>query len=218
MNSPLSTNRQCGNFNHVVSLGCHCQPAHQIRRVLNIDRAHVFDWLISPHRSIRLTFESRFSRFFARSRLQRNENNRVIDTTTGLQFFHNFSESEFIDKKDEELSSKYRELISRMRDLLEDTAPALFVRQQSSVSAPIESALDLVRVLTAAAPQLPFTLLYITPEGVIEPLPRDTPHIIYRTIAYPPSSAWTGDDLAWERVHQKAIHYQPGCPLEGRNS
>ena len=105
-----------------------------------------------------------------------------------------------------------------MRDLLEDTAPALFVRQQSSVSAPIESALDLVRVLAAAAPQLPFTLLYITPEGVIEPLQRDTPHIIYRIIAYPPSSAWTGDDLAWERVLQEAIRYVPGCSLKGETA
>src|SRR5262245_21977672 len=94
-------------FDDVVSLGRACQPAHQIRRGLGVETAHVFDWVITPDATLRTLVESRLEGFFARERLQMGPEDCVIDTVTDVRFQHEFPAGADIDEKYAEHAPRY---------------------------------------------------------------------------------------------------------------
>src|SRR3954467_2599189 len=66
-----------GQYDDVVSLGRACQPCHQIRRVLGITSAQVFDWLITTDQGLVTLVESGLDGFFALERLGRGTSGMV---------------------------------------------------------------------------------------------------------------------------------------------
>ncbi len=196
-------------YKHVVSLGAHCQPAHQIRRITQNETAHVFDWIISPHHGVTRVLKDRFDGFFDRSRLVRNPQNRVVDRESGLQFLHDFQETEEIDSAYLEKREKYNHLVHRFLHLLAGTESVLFVRQHSESEKARERAIELSETIASAAPQLPFSLLYLTPLLPGTPTDWSDGRVIFRTMPRPETRLWTGDDNAWDKALSDPLSVEP---------
>ena len=78
-----------------VSLGCDCQPAHQINLIQNASAAHFFDWLGSPIVGVSSLIGADFDGVLQAKNLhpyvRENIVYAVIDTKFGLDFSHDFS-------------------------------------------------------------------------------------------------------------------------------
>lgn len=58
-------------FDHIISLGGHCQTAYQIRRFFSIEQAHMMDWWVTPSFGLVKLLEEKFSNIF-------NEKNMIV--------------------------------------------------------------------------------------------------------------------------------------------
>ena len=78
-----------------VSLGCDCQPAHQINLIQDARAAHFFDWLGSPLAGVSRLLESDFDGVLLEKNLhpyvRENIVYAVVDTQFGIDFSHDFS-------------------------------------------------------------------------------------------------------------------------------
>lgn len=81
---------------NLIGFGCSCQPAYQIRRFTGIEKAHFFDWLITPMKSIGkvlLDFDpDHFLNINQPGGLPIVDHGiRVLDSHSGVKFQHEFS-------------------------------------------------------------------------------------------------------------------------------
>ncbi|MBU9167669.1 DUF1796 family putative cysteine peptidase [Burkholderia gladioli] len=123
-------------FDHIISLGGHCQTAYQIRRHFGVDKAYPLDWWVTPTVALVRLFESGFAHIF------QEENMRIVDENTGpavmcshygLMHYHDFDEAKIngiyspylVRTKCATNNSKFAYLMTR---LLNVSGRVLFVR------------------------------------------------------------------------------------------
>lgn len=123
-------------FDHIISLGGHCQTAYQIRRYFNIDTAYPFDWWVTPTVALVDLFESGFANLF------REENMKIVQEETGpavmcshygIMHYHDFDEAKIngvynpylVRSKCNANNSKYSYLVKK---LISISGRVLFIR------------------------------------------------------------------------------------------
>lgn len=186
-----------GRFEQIVSLGRACQPAHQIRRLFGVERAHVFDWVITPDEGLRTSIEMGLKHFFLRDRLIVGPENCIVDAMTDVRFLHEFPEARLDEHSYAEHAARFSTLVARWRELMRSNRRVLFVRQHAWNPDPRLSALKLRDALDVAAPALDYTLLYLTEQDAP---PWNESRIVNMRLRQTEPYDWRGDDQAWSAL------------------
>ena len=207
---------RAGRYPLTVSLGRGCQPAYQIRRVLGISRAQVFDWILTLDAGLAALIESNLEGFFARDRLGPDPEGRIIDLPTGTKFFHEFPVGCDFYAKHAEHAGRYAMLAERWLGLLRSRGPVLFVRQHGWDPDPRATAARLRQAIGMRAPRLRFAILYLTGDPADE-APWGLNGVINRHLPQPEPYDWRGDDVAWERLLKDAVRRFKGELRGGRS-
>lgn len=76
-------------FGAVISLGANCQAAYQIRRVLGVEVAYVFDWLVISPSAAAEAIRADFRVPLGADRLELRHDH-ILDRPTGTRFVHDF--------------------------------------------------------------------------------------------------------------------------------
>ena len=188
----------------VVSLGRACQPAHQIRRILGITAAQVFDWIITTDQGLVALIEANLDGFFTPDRLVRDPKVGMVDLPTGTKFLHEFPKGSDVSAQHAEHAGRYAMLVRRWCTLLASDEHVLFVRQHGWDPESRAAAVRLRQAIRRQAPRLPFTILYLTSDPIDE-VSWHEEGIINRYLPQPKPYHWKGDDAAWERLLGEAL-------------
>lgn len=184
-------------FDEIVSLGRACQPAYQIRRIFGAERAHVFDWVITPDQGLRASIDAGLDQFFERDRLVVGASQCVVDRITDVRFLHEFPSKSVSDAEFTENVGRYALLIDRWRELMASNQRVLFVRQHAWEEDARVSALMLRETLDRAGPSLDYEILYLTEED--EPAWNEA-RIVNHRLHQPEPYDWRGDNAAWSAL------------------
>ena len=186
-------------YDHVISLGRGCQPAYQIRRILGIETAYPFDWILTTDLGLLALIETRLDGFFSRDRLGVAKNGLIVDLPTETQFAHEFPTGTDFDSRYEMNAGRFEMLAHRWNELLNSKQRILFVRQHAWIPDRRGSAQKLRAAIKRQAPALAFTILYLTaaPEDEIS---WNEYGIINRQLTQLEPYEWQGDGAAWERL------------------
>lgn len=183
----------------MISLGRGCQPAHQICRIRGTAAAHVFDWIVTPDRALVTHIASDLDGFFDRDSLVLGPEGCVIDRASRTQFIHEFPAGADIDVAHAGHAARFAHLVERWRALMASHERVLFVRQHAWDPDARATATHLRDTLARQAPQLPFTLLYLT-AAEQDDTPWGEPRILNLRLTQTEPYDWRGDDGSWERV------------------
>ena len=194
------------HYDQVVSLGRGCQPAHQIRRILQTDAAHIFDWIVTTDHGLATLIASDLDGFFDRGGLVMGPEGCIVDRVTETQFLHEFPEASDFETQYATHQGRFAMLAERWRALLASTQAVLFVRQHGWEPVARTSALRLRDAIRRRAPRLRFAILYLTSEASEH---WGEPQIINRHLPQPAPYDWRGDDAAWERLLAEALASAP---------
>ena len=189
-------------FDRVVSLGCSCQPAYQIRRLLNVEEAQIFDWVITEDRGVVHLIENGTRDFLVRDDL-RWIDGAMRSLRHGTRFLHEFPDEGSLEARFDAHSERFAALGERWRALMEADERVLFVRKHAWDDDPQATAETLRDALRVAGPRLDFTLLYLTPPDQFDPSWR-TEGIEHRAVRQPEPYTWKGDDTVWETLLRDA--------------
>lgn len=195
-------------YDVIVSLGRHCQPAHQIRRFLGYAPSNVFDWIVTTDDGLVQLISSGLEGFFSIDLLGRNADGVVLDALTGTKFFHGFPSGVGIAEGHRRQAARMAGQALRWRALMASSAQVLFVRQHGARPDVRRTAVRLRDTLRTAAPGIGFTLLYLTDPEAAEP-DWGEPQIRNRPLAQPEPYRWQGLDAAWTRVLAEALVHCP---------
>lgn len=197
---PVTPPTSCaGHYDHVISLGRACQPAHQIRRILGIATAHVFDWIITTDPGLLTLVDTNLDGLFSRDKLGVGTGNCIVHLPTDTRFLHEFPRNGDIDAHYGQHDGRFAMLIERWRTVVASDARVLFVRQHAWAAEPRTWALHLQTSLRRRGPRLTFELLYLTNDP-LDDLPWGLDGIVNRHLTQPEPYRWEGDDAAWERL------------------
>src|ERR1700722_768829 len=121
-----------------ISLGGDCQVAHHIRRLDPEADKHVFDFLITPAKSIISLIERDFSRFLSiddlEPRYPEDQDLQFIDKFNGIDVLHDFKTFQKDDV--EETREKFLYLAKKFMRTLRSKAPICFVRRWHHIDGP----------------------------------------------------------------------------------
>jgi hypothetical protein len=193
-------------YDQVVSLGRACQPAHQIRRVLQISAAHIFDWIVTTDHGVATLIASDLDGFFDRGGLIMGPEGCIIDRVTQTQFLHEFPTGSDVETQHHAHQERFVMLAERWRTLLASPQAVLFVRQHGWDAAARASAVRLRDTIRRRAPRLRFAVLYLTADATEH---WGETQILNRHLPQPSPYDWRGDDAAWERLLGEALAAAP---------
>ncbi|MES2529845.1 MAG: DUF1796 family putative cysteine peptidase [Pseudomonadota bacterium] len=183
-------------FDHVVSVGGDCQPAHQIRRITGRDEAHVFDWLLIRAAGVARLVASDFDGFLdddAALSLHVSPYAHVADAHSGAHLLHDFPLVPGFLLHADAVRRKYAFLVARWRLLVAAPGPVLFVWLGSEGRDAVAPLAEALRQQRAGRP---FHLLALRSDAA-EPDWR-LPDVSNRFLRQPAPYVWTGDDAAWD--------------------
>jgi|CXWL01.1.fsa_nt_gi hypothetical protein len=192
-----------GPYDQVVSLGRGCQPAHQIRRILGTESAHVFDWLVTTDLGLVTLIASDLDRFFARENLEVGPEGCIIDRVTETQFQHEFPTGCDFEAQYNANAGRFAALADRWRELLSSAQQVLFVRQHGWDLDARASATRLRKTIAEQAPRLRFAILYLHAADESEWGEAD---IFNHRLIQPEPYDWKGDDAAWTFLVHDALN------------
>lgn len=193
-------------YDQVVSLGRGCQPAHQIRRLLQSSSANPFDWIVTTDEGLVAHIESGLEGFFDRDNLETGAEGFIVDRATGTQFQHEFPKNTDFDAQYEASRGRFAMLSQRWRELLKSDQAVLFVRQHGWDADVRASAVRLRETIRRCAPHLRFTLLYLIKDAAAV---WGEAQILNRHLIQPDPYDWKGDDEAWTRLMEEALAVPP---------
>jgi hypothetical protein len=198
-------------FDVFAGLGMTCEVTWQLRRLTGRPQAHLFDWQLTPHEALVRLLRIDFADYFQRPNLVLSENRtHVLDTATGLQFHHLFTENLDGTVLERRMASDYERLraradhlLQRWRDTARSARAALYVRRDPDDEFTAEQLVELRDVFRECYPGHRFALLWARNLGtgrvdVTEVVPG-----VYEAdvaVAEPRAVRWHGDDDAWDRV------------------
>jgi len=188
--------------NEFLSMGGDCQPAHHVRRLTNVSTAGVFDWLITPIRSIIPMIETHFEDSFEHNQmswLEVDDGWHVTDERYGVICMHHFK------SRDEQhintIVSDIRRRGLRLIERLKARKPLVFVRRWHTldVDAGVDEALKLHRFLHSHNANSVF--LYLQSQSDLPPH-TDGNFLICHNPQF--SEEWTGDSSLYDQYFAMA--------------
>lgn len=188
----------------LVSLGYHCQAAHQIQRVDPTGMtAQIFDWLITPHDALIRLLAGRFSGFLGKPNLtidgEADGHHIVTDRAFGVEMRHDFPSSASIADSLGSVQSKYTMLANRFFDL--GRRPGLiFVRHVRPEDLREDHARELQQVLGSLFGKK-FRLVFVS--DVPKVPDWSMPAVLVRQIAQPEPYVWQGSNAAWDALFRE---------------
>jgi hypothetical protein len=197
-----------GPYDEIVSLGCTCETAYQLRRCLGIERAHVFDWVVTSDPGLLQYIESGLQDYFALDGLMRDAEGQVRDAQTATLFLHEFPEGADLAAAHAAEAPRIAALVERWHKLMASEQSVLFIRKHGWAGPPLRTDDRLHQALRAAAPRLRFRLLYLTKPAAFEP-GAATPGLVHLPLAPPDPEDWRGDDLVWQQLLSDALEFPP---------
>lgn len=184
----------------IMSLGCNCQVAYQIRRLKKKRVRTVFDWAFSPSATVLALLTSRFSNLFLKDNLQIVEDGAaVLDHGSGLRFYHIFPRNPEGVITESELQANYDKAHAQLSSCIAAWNQA-FLSQRvlcirlRSAGAPEDAQLLRDAIVQTYKP-LEFRLLALNFETSAGEWSRD---VSFRDIDY--GRDWRGDDPSWEHL------------------
>lgn len=190
----------------LISLGRHCQAAHQIGRVAGpLRQSHFFDWLITPHHGLLALLANRFNGFLAPANLrvdgEHDGFHRVTDSAFGVEMLHDFPITQSVESRILVAQTKYAHLAQRFL-ALPGGEDCIFIRHVE----PEELRQDNIRGLYAALGALlnPGFRLVIISE-ITRPAAWTIPGITILPVVQPEPYVWTGSDTSWDLVFDKLL-------------
>ncbi|MBB5687120.1 DUF1796 family putative cysteine peptidase [Sphingobium boeckii] len=182
-----------------ISLGRHCQAAHQIDRVTGPGRpAQFFDWLITPHEGLIALLKGGFGGFLAphnlRSQGEHEGFHAVTDAAFGVEMLHDFPFDARIDVRLAGVQAKYAHLAQRFLTL-PGGRECVFMRQVEAFD-PIQAG-----AIFAVLGQWfkPGFRLAILADSEIADQPV-MPDIRVVHVPQPAPYVWKGSDPAWDKA------------------
>lgn len=201
----------------VISLGAHCQVAHQIERYYRVPGIGPFEWLVTPYSALLHVLADR-AQSLGKAVSMISDGHAGIDANYGVCFHHEF------DRDADDRVILYEDSVARcaskMRHKWEsmlraiDEGPLLFVRLGTFVSPPVavvyreeatamkQSQLNAIaQHIDALAPGLEFRLLIVNyPELWRDPEPdvASDVRIEVRAFAVEDCERWEGNDAHWD--------------------
>jgi Putative papain-like cysteine peptidase (DUF1796) len=115
-----------GPYDEIISLGRACQTAHQLRHQLNLDRAHVFDWLVTSDPGLLTLIENQLDGHFTRDRLQPDAKGKMVDPLTGTAFIHDLPPGVNVDRAYAKAAPRVAALVTRWHQVMASDASVLF--------------------------------------------------------------------------------------------
>ncbi len=108
-------------FDRIISLGCNCELAWNIRKHFGIERAYPLDWWITPFQALEKLLNNRFHDLFNINNLEVSHDLLTVrDTHYNLLYHHDFKKTEddkvIVDSMDQQiplLKQKYDMLTER---------------------------------------------------------------------------------------------------------
>lgn len=197
-----------GPYDEVVSLGRSCQPAHQVRRVLGISRAHVFDWIVTTDTGLCTLIADDLRGHFALDTLFRDNEGFVRDRVTDTVFQHEFKSEDDLTAVHATTAPRIAAMVKRWRRMMASNASVLFIRQHAWSESPADCADVLLSTLQAAGPRLRLRLLYLT-EPHLTPARPDQADLLHRAMPLHPDGDWRGVDQAWQERLGEALSLDP---------
>jgi len=194
------------HYDQVVSLGRGCQPAHQIRRILQTSSANVFDWIVTTDQGLLTLIGTDLDGFFKRENLKAGPEGFIVDPATETQFQHEFPKGSEFDAQYEANRGRFAMLAQRWLELLASEQTVLFVRQHGWDADARASAVRLRDTIRNRAPRLCFSILYLTKDVADD---WDEAQIRNRYLIQPDPYDWRGDDSAWARLLEEALAEAP---------
>ena len=184
-------------YDHFISLGHACQPAHNIRNILGQHEAYLFDWLVTPMPAVlMLLAPGGIDRFFGNKKsfenIDRHKNNIVvIHRPSEVVFYHDFTVREDLKALDK-VYAKYKFLYKRTDQALK-TDKVLLIRHHCSKA----EAVNLKNVLYKLYPSGNIDLLIVN-DGPVQPS-WSIDRIVNMTIN-PAGVDWRGDMAGWSQI------------------
>jgi len=203
-------------YDRIISVGCLCHVAYQIRRFTGDTTAFFFDWLYTPFEGLLQALENDFTGAFQRENLvfahdDLSINRTVRDSKTGFDLFHYLPKDvdggvkvNVLDAEFPQLKARFEYLSSRWLRTM-NGARILFVRQVAE-RRPEPSVKALAEVLSRKYPTLDFDILAVTMTDTghtkfsVDP---DTPRILSAQVK---KDKWPGDSVSWDAAFEQAIN------------
>lgn len=159
---------------HLISLGCRCDVAFQLRMHGSENVAHFFDWLATPAEGVIKIIEADFDVFHPDHLIHNTKHKPhcVEDALTGVLFHHQFPMFAGNVPPDfllfyQPFISKFQHLANRFREYLR-SRPVTLVRQDITE----EQALRLEQVISSRFPDADLRFLYVLNSGTVFQTPR----------------------------------------------
>lgn len=201
-------------YDHLLSVGCQCQVAYQIRRFTGDTTSHFFDWLYTPIAGLLDTLETDFQHIFEQQNLEfaHDElciNRTVRDKRNGLDLFHSLPKAEDGGVRRDILEgdfSAYREKFSFLASRWLKTTKGgkvLFVRHIPPANVGESKQIPRLRdLLSFKYPDLQFDILMLETNNSESRGTPEPPRIIERQIwaAEIAEAKWPGDAESWDKI------------------
>jgi hypothetical protein len=198
-------------WDKIVSLGASCTVAWQIRNHFDQPEAYPFDWLILPLQTLEAALCADVRGFVAPGGIT------LVDGLPRNRRFpavmpHDFDPAATGHEKEiPQVQRKYDALGDRWRDLLRSRQRVLFVRYQGEFDlsddtviqrVPVARANALVATIAARAPNLSFSVMFVTAIDNDDRSELD-PRAIHAEVSrpteddWPPDLLWRGNTREW---------------------
>lgn len=117
-------------YKNVISLGCFCFVASELRRIDLREKAYPFDWIISNFQDVLLLIEQHFKDFLNQQYFEYQQEKEVFVVKNTkyklVHFVHDFISDKPIDTQINNVKDKYERRITRFYHDI--TQPTLFIR------------------------------------------------------------------------------------------
>jgi hypothetical protein len=192
-------------YKHLVSIGRHCRPAHQIRRYTETAQASYFDWVVTSHDAILYSLRHGLHSLFHRDNLAITDDGLgVVDVQSGIFYYHHFSRSspagkidlQSIDREYYNQKKKFEFLASRWYNLI-SSQETLYVRQDDIVSEQVQELHS--AMLNHIGHENFGLLLVIAPDHTLT-VEHPRIHVVTGDSASRPGENWKGDDDCWSFI------------------
>lgn len=210
-------------FDRYIALGYECESVVQMRRLSGSSQASVLDWQRLHHDPLAGVLRTDFANYFELENLLLSEDRKyVLDTATGIEFHHLFTQNFDTTILPQRIRRDYPHLRARMDYLLrrwrENTGSrlsTLYVRRDPLDMFTAENMVELRDCLHKCYPSHRFALVWVRgtdPDGCHADGAVELSEGVYSTtvpVAQPREVRWQGDDADWDRVFPALQRLRP---------
>ena len=201
-------------FDHIISLGSFCQTAYQIRRYFGYEKAHAFDWWVTPTCGLVELIESQFIDLFDEKNMtivEEDAGAAVMCSRYGLMHYHDFDDSKIAGRPTPFLVraectkniSKFAYLIKR---LLSVNGKVLFIRvgmgyvqhYDKNMEFDEELLKRFIAAMERILPNIEFQILLLNST----PVEADT-RVVFDTVDNYDVTLWNGSDQGWGEMFSR---------------